>query len=1181
MRAPLFGHFPVRFPTHRLGFATLLLACFGFAAPCILHADSVVYRVNCGGPAVAPLDAGPAWSQDLTGGNSSPYVNAAATADQIFGSSAPIGSPHASVPAYVPNAIFANERWDPGAAPEMQWEFPVANGTYRVNLMMMEGYSGTQFTGARRIHVVCEGSTRLSNYDIYALYGGYTPAMETFLAVVSDGGLSLVFQHVADDPAIRGIEIVLVNSSGALGASPSAVSFGARLVNTISPPQNVTITNLGNPGDSSLAISTITVPTGFLSNLSPQTLAPGESRTFQVRFAPTTLGASTENLVIAYNGGSGTLNVPLSGEAVSSFPVAFGKSSLQLGQRVNPTSLQFGSDGRLYIAQKDGTLYALTVQRNAANNFTATQTEVISVIRELPNRNDDGSLNPSITDRLVTGLLVTGPPTAPVIYVTSSDPRMNVAGDINLDTNSGILSRLDRVGNVWTRTDLVRGLPRSENDHCTNGMALDTLTNTLYVGQAGNANMGAPSLNFSFLPEYALAAAILSVDLDVIGNTTYDLPTLNDEDRAGVVDANDPFGGNDGKNQAILVPGGPVQVHSPGFRNPYDVLIHTNGHLYAIDNGPNAGWGGPPVGAGLGGNCTNADNENGSQTGVDNLHMIPAAGFYAGYPNPTRASVTNTFNATNPQSPVPFGNAVECEYRVPGTDGSLAQWNASTNGLVEYRASNFGGALQGALLATSFNNTLERIQLNAAGDSAALVQSLFNNVGTIPLDVTAQGDANVFRGTIWVADYISGQIIVFEPTDYEGGGIACTGGDSPTLDEDADGFSNADEIDNGTNACSAADRPGDFDGDLLSDLNDPDDDNDGLLDPADAFARDAANGATTTVPVLYTWNGGNPGTGFFGLGFTGLMANGSADYLNQFSAANLTPGGAAGKLTVDAVSAGDALGSRNTQLNAFQFGLASDSTSVPFTAQTRLSLPFFGGAPSDSVSQGLYLGTGTQRDFVSIAFAVRGGVAGIAVTSETDDSASESFTPVPGILSASGIDLYLEVGPSLGTVRPRYQIDSGPIVDAGPVLTPSAGSLVRSAIRTSQPLAVGIIATSRGASPFSATWDFIHVTSAASVGVPAPTRAPATRLLPSVPHPMRERAIVRFELAAANRTRLDILGVDGRAVRTLATGWRAAGSYSLPWDGRDDRGRRVNPGVYFVRLLAGDRRETGRLIVLE
>ena len=104
------------------------------------------------------------------------------------------------------------------------------------------------------------------------------------------------------------------------------------------------------------------------------------------------------------------------------------------------------------------------------------------------------------------------------------------------------------------------------------------------------------------------------------------------------------------------------------------------------------------------------------------------------------------------------------------------------------------------------------------------------------------------------------------------------------------------------------------------------------------------------------------------------------------------------------------------------------------------------------MSQGLFVGTGTQRDFISIAIATRGGVAGIAVTSEVNDNPTQSFTPVPGILSASGIDLYLEVAPAAGTVRPRYQVDAGAIVDAGPALTPPTSSAVRSAIRTSQSL---------------------------------------------------------------------------------------------------------------------------------
>jgi hypothetical protein len=116
----------------------------------------------------------------------------------------------------------------------------------------------------------------------------------------------------------------------------------------------------------------------------------------------------------------------------------------------------------------------------------------------------------------------------------------------------------------------MRGLPRSEENHAVNGMALDKATNTPYLAVGGHTNQGAPSSVFALLPEYALSAAILSIDLDAIGDTTYDVPTLDDPARtnsAAGVDVNDPFDGNDGANQATIVPGGPVQVHSPGYRD--------------------------------------------------------------------------------------------------------------------------------------------------------------------------------------------------------------------------------------------------------------------------------------------------------------------------------------------------------------------------------------------------------------------------------------------------------------------------------------------------------------------------------------------------------------------------------------------------------------------------------------
>ncbi|HEY6193838.1 MAG TPA: FG-GAP-like repeat-containing protein [Candidatus Eisenbacteria bacterium] len=90
----------------------------------------------------------------------------------------------------------------------------------------------------------------------------------------------------------------------------------------------------------------------------------------------------------------------------------------------------------------------------------------------------------------------------------------------------------------------------------------------------------------------------------------------------------------------------------------------------------------------------------------------------------------------------------------------------------------------------------------------------------------------------------------------------------------------------------------------------------------------------------------------------------------------------------------------------------------------------------------------------------------------------------------------------------------------------------------------------------------------------------ATGLAPVLPNPFTRTAELRFSLAVGGRVDLTIYSVDGRRVRSLAAGSRPAGEYRLGWDGTDESGRRVQPGLFFARLVTPQGRFNRTLVMI-
>jgi len=99
----------------------------------------------------------------------------------------------------------------------------------------------------------------------------------------------------------------------------------------------------------------------------------------------------------------------------------------------------------------------------------------------------------------------------------------------------------------------------------------------------------------------------------------------------------------------------------------------------------------------------------------------------------------------------------------------------------------------------------------------------------------------------------------------------------------------------------------------------------------------------------------------------------------------------------------------------------------------------------------------------------------------------------------------------------------------------------------------------------------------ADVDEPVPSVASMT----NTPNPFRDGTTIAFELPEPSAVDLVVYDVGGRRVRELLDGERlAAGPQTVPWDGRDDGGRRVAGGVYFVRADVGGRAQVRRITLV-
>lgn len=92
---------------------------------------------------------------------------------------------------------------------------------------------------------------------------------------------------------------------------------------------------------------------------------------------------------------------------------------------------------------------------------------------------------------------------------------------------------------------------------------------------------------------------------------------------------------------------------------------------------------------------------------------------------------------------------------------------------------------------------------------------------------------------------------------------------------------------------------------------------------------------------------------------------------------------------------------------------------------------------------------------------------------------------------------------------------------------------------------------------------------------------PALSNVRIAPNPFNPRTEIFFSLGRADDVTVGVYDLTGRRVRTLHRGNLPSGEHALPWDGSDDRGRRLASGAYFARIAIKTAMSVQKMLLLK
>ena len=179
---------------------------------------------------------------------------------------------------------------------------------------------------------------------------------------------------------------------------------------------------------------------------------------------------------------------------------------------------------------------------------------------------------------------------------------------------------------------------------------------------------------------------------------------------------------------------------------------------------------------------------------------------------------------------------------------------------------------------------------------------------------------------------------------------------------------------------------------------------------------------------------------------------------------------------------------------------------------------------------------------------------------------------VSGELTLAGVQGQVAMGAELQAFLTASQATDGgmQVVFAGAEAVSGAGELMRIAGVGSGDARLTRVSFNGGR--IDARWE----EGSTSITLPV-----SFALHPNHPNPFNPETTIRYDLPIAGSVSLRIYDVTGQVVRELTDAFQPAGSYSIVWNGRNERGDQVANSVYLYELRAGDYRAIRKMLLMK